>query len=79
MKRFIKRYFDFSLPRWNKLGLRFYFRPWKSFYCYVWPQRCTHNSVLKPGVWVVTHTDYYWLNMILIHDHRNQINDYAAS
>lgn len=72
MKRFLKRYFDFSFTWGPMPRIQFLFRD--NFYCYVWPQRSTHASVLKPGIWVNTHTDYYWLNMILRVDHRRPMN-----
>lgn len=68
IKRFIKHRLDFSF-QWSKTTTwRFHCRPWKNFYCYVWPQRCTHSSVIRTGTYVVTHTDYFWLNMMLVVD-----------
>ncbi|MBC6988991.1 hypothetical protein [Hymenobacter sp. BT491] len=64
MKRFLKRYFDLTQSWGVPVNRTFFFRPWKEFYCYIWPQRCTHSAVLKPGIWVVTQVDYFWLNMV---------------
>lgn len=75
MKRFLKRYFDFSRSWSAGPRYRLCFRPWAAFYCYLLPQRCPHSSPLKPGVWVTTQVDYFWLNMVLHVYHTRPMND----
>jgi hypothetical protein len=66
---FKQRNFDWSRT-WTKIGTHYRFYKRKRFYWYWFPQKCHHFSQLNNGMIVKTHTDYYWLNMILIADHR---------